>query len=127
MLNLLFRKGFPKAWMGQYKLFVFEIILNDGSKCEAVVDGTLNKDKNHRRLLRWKNPETKELIPSENVLGWRETYNCDAAMQDINAYFANPISIISKDYLGDAFARHINREGCVSCKSHYEKQLRPVS
>ncbi len=121
MLKLLFRKGFPEKYRGQYMLYVFEIILNDGTTRQAVVDETFCDDK-----LCWKDPQTRMIIQESTVLGWRETYNCDAARQDIDAFFKNPISIVTKDHLGNAFVRHIDREPCSNCREYYNRKSQAV-
>ena len=121
MLKLLFRKDFPESWMDLHKLYVFEVILNDGTMRQAIVSRFVGKT-----TLYWMDPNTKEVIPEETVLGWRETYNCDAARQDVDSYFRDPISIVAKGHLGDAFARHIEREPCPSCRKYYESKLNPV-
>ncbi len=120
MLKLLFRKGFPLRYTGQYKLFVFEIMLNDGSTCEATVNVTPDNEN-----LVWRSAITRENIPEDTILGWRETYNCDGATQDIDVYFINPTSIVAKDHLSDAFVRHIERESCSTCREYYEAKLNP--
>jgi len=121
VLKLLFKTGFPQLYMGQYKLYVFEIILNDGTIHQAVADQTACDDK-----LCWKDLKTRVIIPETTVLGWRETYNCDAARQDIDAYFRRPASIVSKDHLGDAFARHIDGEPCPNCREYYKEKSKPA-
>jgi hypothetical protein len=108
--------------MGQFKLYVFEIMLTDGTTREAVVDKTMCDLDN----LYWKDLKTRVIIPEATVLGWRETYNCDAARQDIDAYFRNPVSIVAKDHLGDAFTRHIDPEPCESCRGYFEKKSKPT-
>lgn len=122
MLRLIFRKGFPTGrYLGQYKLYVFEIMLNDGTTREAVADKTVCDDNLH-----WKDPKTRVIISEAMVLGWRETYNCNAARQDIDAYFRDPVSIVTKDHLGDAFVRHIDSESCESCRGYYEEKSKPA-
>ncbi len=92
--------------------------LNDGATREAVLTDVV---KGH---LMWVDPKTNDVIPKKTVLGWRETYNCDAARQDIDAFARDPISIITKDHLDDAFTRHIDREHCPDCLQYYESKKR---
>lgn len=119
-MKLLFKKDFPKPYMGQHKYYVFEIILNDGTTRKAVA-----AEVGHDSELEWHDVEMKAAIPTATVLGWRETYNCDVARQDINAFFRNPASIVTKDHLGDALNRHIYREPCPDCRKYYEAKLNP--
>lgn len=119
MLKLLFRRGFPLKHIGQFKLYVFEIMLNDGSTCEAVVNTADSEG------FLWRSVITMEVILADTVLGWRETYNCDRGRQDIDIYFRSPTSIVAKDYLSDAFVRHIERESCSTCREYYEAKLNP--
>ena len=120
-LELLFKKGFPRPYMGQHKLYVFEIMLNDGTTREAVV-----AEIGHDDEVEWEDPKTRETISTDKVLGWREIYNCDTARQDIDAFFRNPTSIVAKDHLGDAFNRHIHREPCPDCRKYYEEKSKPA-
>lgn len=121
LLNLQYRPGFPGRWLGQNKHYVFQVLLADGSTCNALVDRIKGEE-----TLYWKTADSRRtVIPNETVTGWRETYNCDAARQDIDAYFCDPISIITKDHLGDAFARHINREDCVECREYHADKENP--
>ena len=123
MLKLLFRTGFPTGRrMGQYKLYVFEIMLSDGTTREAVADTSMCGDVED---LHWKDPKTRVVIPQTTVLGWRETYNCDAARQDIDEYFKRPISIVARDHLGDSFTRHMTPEFCYDCKEYFDKKSKP--
>jgi hypothetical protein len=121
VLKLLFRKGFPDQYMDQHKLYVFEVILNDGTTRHAVADQTACDDNLH-----WKDTNTGAIIHENTVLGWRETYNCDAARQDIDEYFRDPVSIVAKDHLGNAFTRHINREPCPYCQKYFEAKSNPI-
>jgi hypothetical protein len=121
MLKLIFRKGFPEQYMGQHKFYVFEIILNDGTTREAVVAGIGHDDE-----VAWADPKTMATIATSTVLGWRETYNCNSARQDIDAYFKDPISIVTKDHLNDAFKRHIERELCLSCSEYFLEKSKPA-
>lgn len=114
MLELQFREGFPEVYMGQSKLYVFEISLKDGSRRKALVRKDLDERPN------WIDLDNKKVVPEDTVLGWRETYNCGAARQDVDAYFKHPGSVVGKDWLADAFARHINRENCSECRNYFE-------
>lgn len=76
-------------------------------------------------VLQWRTADPRRaVILTETVTGWRETYNCDAARQDIDSYFRNP-GIVTKDHLGDVFVRHIDRENCVECREYYEDKKDP--
>lgn len=120
LLNLQYRPGFPECWSGLHKHYVFEVQLTDGSTCRALVE------ESEEYILKWKTADQRRVvIPEDTVTGWRETYNCDAARQDIDAYFRDPISIVAKDHLGDAFVRHIDRENCVECREYYADKEDP--
>ena len=120
MLNLQYRPGFPERWLGQYKHYVYEVQLTDGRTCKAFVE------EDDKEVLQWKTADPRRVvIPTETITGWRETYNCDAARQDIDAYFRDPISIVAKDHLSDAFVRHINAENCVECREYHADRENP--
>lgn len=118
MLKLLFRKGLPDPHRGLCKFYVFELMLNDGTTCQAVLDETVCDTR-----LYWKKPNNMVIIPASTVLGWRETYNCDEARRDVDAYLKDTNSIIAKDHLDDALRRHIDREPCPYCRRYYEAKL----
>ena len=122
MLELLFRKGFPQNYVGQYEHYKFEVILLDGSFVQAVVHDKLDGN------LRWRivaNNILMDIISEDQVLGWRETYNCPDARMDMEAYFNDPNSIVTKDHLSDALRRHIDREPCPDCRRYYEEKSKP--
>jgi hypothetical protein len=118
VLKLLYRTGFPEQYKG-HKLHIFEIILNDGTTRLAVI---YQKTPPEGEGLSWRNSVTGVEIPTDTVLGWRETYNCDDARRDIDAYFQNPISIVNKSRRSDALTRHIDREPCLSCRKYFEEK-----
>lgn len=115
MLKLLFRKGFPRNYQNRNGSYVFEIMLNDGTTQKAIVAGI-----GHDTEVEWEDEKTRMPIPTAMVLGWRETYNCDAARQDMDSYLKNPISIVTKGYLSDAFRRHVESAPCLECRRYFE-------
>ena len=127
-MKLKFRSGFPEPSWTLGRHYVFEILMRDGTRREAFVDkdicepGVCNHKNPGGEKRYWRDAKTKEQIPSSSVLKWRETYNCDAARQDIDNLFGKPMSVVTKDHVGDAFKRHIEREGCSSCKEYYKTQ-----
>ncbi|MDP3792928.1 MAG: hypothetical protein Q8Q89_04355 [bacterium] len=117
MLELQFRSGFPEIYRGLHGLYVFEILLKDESKRNAFVYDIPSGPQ-------WRGVKSWDVIPTYTVVGWRETYNCINAKEDIKVFFDSP-GVVTKDRLSDAFARHINRENCSDCHKYYETKLNP--
>lgn len=119
MLQLHYRAGFPEAYMDQQNPYVFEIMLNSGTTCNAVVL-RIGEDVADDGEPCWFTAETpRVIIIKETVLGWRETYGCDAAQKDIRLYVAQPGTVAGKNYLAGAMRRHLEREKCPECWAYY--------
>lgn len=122
------RKGFPRHTLGLAGYYLFEVLISDLLENNKVVEAYIKDG------LWYKDGEGKN--PLEEVVGWRETYDCRTARIAIDEYVRKCGFGISKHNFGDALSRHIQMDSyefisCEECWNYYleksgEKDKRPT-
>ena len=78
-MNSEWKKGFPKYTLGFSGYYLFEALLSDLFENGKVVEVYVKDDQ-------WYKNSDGKLIPVEQIVGWRESYDCHTARIAIDDY-----------------------------------------
>jgi len=112
------RTGFPKHTYGIAGYYLLEVLLSDLFEDGKAIEAYFKERRWHQ------NNDGKE-IPTERVVGWRETFTCKEAKIAIDEYVRRGgYGAITKDNFSQAWYRHLHMDSdefvsCENCWNYY--------